>query len=138
MGTTKMASAGVRKLFGSGAGIRTLVCLASRKTLPPTSSRLLSTSTKRLGGGEPGDPYQGWTYRSYQQPPKSRATTGMHFLLMFTIYWWLFHNLIYDPGHILGPGVPDPVEWTDEELGIPPEEDQNWSVQLIDIYGATP
>merc|ERR1711931_402698 len=117
MGTTNMASSGVRKLLGSGAGIRTLVCLASRRTATPTTScRLLSTSSKRLGGGDPGDPHGGWTYRSYNSPPKSRFINVVHFGMMFIIYWWFLHNVFYDPGHILGPGMPDPVEWTDEEL----------------------
>jgi len=117
-----MASAGVRKGLSSGAGIRTLLCLASKRAISTTSLRLLSTSRSRFGGAG-ADADQGWSYRSSNPPPSHPVVTGMHFGVMFILYWWFFHNIIYDPGHVLGPGIPDPNEFTDEELGIPPEEE---------------
>ncbi|XP_020279989.1 NADH dehydrogenase [ubiquinone] 1 beta subcomplex subunit 2, mitochondrial-like [Pseudomyrmex gracilis] len=40
------------------------------------------------------------------------------------MWWWILWHFWHDFGHIVGEfPYPDPSEWTDEELGIPPDED---------------
>ncbi|XP_066581864.1 NADH dehydrogenase [ubiquinone] 1 beta subcomplex subunit 2, mitochondrial-like [Prorops nasuta] len=40
------------------------------------------------------------------------------------MWWWIFWHLYHEFGHIVGDyDYPDPSKWTDEELGIPPEDD---------------
>ncbi|XP_034935991.1 NADH dehydrogenase [ubiquinone] 1 beta subcomplex subunit 2, mitochondrial-like [Chelonus insularis] len=39
------------------------------------------------------------------------------------MWWWIFWHLWHDWGHIVGEfDLPDPSSWTDEELGIPPDD----------------
>lgn len=39
------------------------------------------------------------------------------------MWWWILWHLWHDFDHIVGEfPYPDPSEWTDAELGIPPDE----------------
>ena len=41
------------------------------------------------------------------------------------MYWWMFWHIMTEPELLFGefPDYPDPTQWTDAELGIPPDED---------------
>lgn len=39
------------------------------------------------------------------------------------MWWWIIWHLYWDWGHIVGEfEYPDTSKWTDEELGIPPDD----------------
>ncbi|XP_018400313.1 PREDICTED: uncharacterized protein LOC108777833 [Cyphomyrmex costatus] len=39
------------------------------------------------------------------------------------MWWWILWHFWHDFGHIVGEfPYPDPSKWTDEELGIPPDD----------------
>ena len=62
-------------------------------------------------------------------------------VLMSITWWWIFHGVLTEPAHILPvwdnyPGIvhvspflniailfTEPEKWTDEELGIPPDDE---------------
>ena len=80
--------------------------------------RAFATTMQRRGGG--GD----WVYRRQSPRPEKGgfidiAATGV----MTYIYWWIFWHMFTEPGHVFGEwDFPDPTAWTDEELGIPPDD----------------
>lgn len=40
------------------------------------------------------------------------------------MWWWIFWHLYWDWGHIVGEfPYPDASQWTDAELGIPPDDE---------------
>ena len=60
--------------------------------------------------------------------------------MMSGVWWWIFHGVLTEPAHILPfwdnyPGInsilsilmfrflSEPEKWTDEELGIPPDDE---------------
>lgn len=48
-------------------------------------------------------------------------------LLPFVVamWWWIIWHLYWDWGHIVGEfPYPDTSKWTDEELGIPPDDEE--------------
>ncbi|XP_015600501.1 NADH dehydrogenase [ubiquinone] 1 beta subcomplex subunit 2, mitochondrial [Cephus cinctus] len=64
----------------------------------------------------------GWSYR-VGLPPKRGIVLAAEFLGGLT-WWWILYHLYHDFGHIVGEfPYPVPEEWTDEELGIPPEDE---------------
>merc|ERR1712154_484008 len=84
----------------------------------------LSTSALRRGWRQDEGGYSKYDegyFRYREYGPRQFRTTEWYIgeFMMFAVYWWFFHNFMYDPGHLLGNGRPNPVEWTDEELGIP-------------------
>lgn len=41
------------------------------------------------------------------------------------MWWWIIWHLYWDWGHIVGEfDYPDTSKWTDEELGIPPDDEE--------------
>ncbi|XP_012276785.1 NADH dehydrogenase [ubiquinone] 1 beta subcomplex subunit 2, mitochondrial-like [Orussus abietinus] len=62
-----------------------------------------------------------FTYRSIPKYSKDQiiwaeALGGM-------MYWWIFYNMWHEFGHVVGEfPYPEPSNWTDEELGIPPDD----------------
>jgi len=62
----------------------------------------------------------GWHYRMPRQDVPKKHIYIAEGIMAFTWYWILWHCW-YDSGHLLGHfPYPDPSKWTDEELGIPP------------------
>ncbi|CAL8143819.1 unnamed protein product [Orchesella dallaii] len=84
------------------------------KTIGINQQRLISTSIPRQSGGE-------YSYRSYAPPAKKYviwAEAAGAFM-----WWWIFWHLFTDYEHIIGHyPFPDIAAWTDEELGIPPDD----------------
>lgn len=50
-------------------------------------------------------------------------TRSTYFSTFVVMWWWIIWHLYWDWGHIVGEfPYPDASEWTDEELGIPPDD----------------
>jgi NADH dehydrogenase (ubiquinone) 1 beta subcomplex subunit 2 len=81
--------------------------------------RAFTTSLQRRGGG-----LDGWVYRRQAARPEKGGFIDVAATLVMTyIYWWIFWHLFTEPGHVFGEWeFPDPTQWTDEELGIPPDD----------------
>ncbi|XP_014219214.1 uncharacterized protein LOC106647386 [Copidosoma floridanum] len=95
------------------SGLR-VIGLIKNFTRSPTASHL----QKRWSSGT------AWHYRSVSEPPKwaQRGATATAVLA----YWWFYWNLWHDWPHLLGMHnghfLKEPSEYTDEELGIPPDD----------------
>ncbi|XP_076445680.1 NADH dehydrogenase [ubiquinone] 1 beta subcomplex subunit 2, mitochondrial-like [Babylonia areolata] len=64
-----------------------------------------------------------WYYRRPAADPPKRIMYHAEFM-GFLMWYWILYHLWKEPEHITGHfPYPDPAEWTDEELGIPPEEE---------------
>jgi len=90
---------------------RTGISFSSKK-------RLFSTSKTSFGGhGE-------WAYRVEATASRTQniaAEVGMAFM-----WWWVFWHIFTDSEHLLGEfDWQDPLKWTDEELGIPPDDEED-------------
>ncbi|KAI4492273.1 hypothetical protein M0802_009963 [Mischocyttarus mexicanus] len=63
-----------------------------------------------------------WGYRDYQ----SDKTTGFVIaaeLLGGLAWWWFLYKMWHEHSHLIGHfKYPDSSKWTDEELGIPPDD----------------
>ncbi|XP_057325651.1 NADH dehydrogenase [ubiquinone] 1 beta subcomplex subunit 2, mitochondrial-like [Microplitis mediator] len=56
-------------------------------------------------------------------PDPSRAEIICAELVGGIMWWWVLWHLWHDWGHIVGEfPYPEPSEWTDQELGIPPDD----------------
>lgn len=86
--------------------------------------RAFATTLQRKGG-------DAWTYR--RQNPRPAKGSGIDLMatgVMTFIYWWIFWHLFTEPGHVFGGSYfgefdyPDPTAWTDEELGILPDNEE--------------
>ncbi|KAM0731962.1 NADH dehydrogenase [ubiquinone] 1 beta subcomplex subunit 2, mitochondrial [Formica fusca] len=67
------------------------------------------------------DDYHG-TYRG-QIPPVEKIWLYGAEIMGGVMWWWVLWHFWHDFGHIVGEfPYPDPSKWTDEELGIPPDD----------------
>ncbi|PSN40136.1 NADH dehydrogenase [ubiquinone] 1 beta subcomplex subunit 2 [Blattella germanica] len=65
-----------------------------------------------------------WSYR-VPQPPQPKYIRVLAEVIGGTMWWWIFWHLWHEWGHIVGEfDYPDPSKWTDEELGIPPDDEE--------------
>ncbi|KAH0947804.1 hypothetical protein HN011_007807 [Eciton burchellii] len=56
-------------------------------------------------------------------PPKNKNWIFGAELVGGFLWWWILWHLWHDFGHIVGEfPYPDSSKWTDEELGIPPDD----------------
>ncbi|XP_041351731.1 NADH dehydrogenase [ubiquinone] 1 beta subcomplex subunit 2, mitochondrial-like [Gigantopelta aegis] len=61
-----------------------------------------------------------WVYRR-PAIPASKTTLIKAEVMGFVLWYWMLYHLWHEPEHIVGHFVyPEPEQWTDEELGIPP------------------
>nr|XP_012299102.1 NADH dehydrogenase [ubiquinone] 1 beta subcomplex subunit 2, mitochondrial-like [Aotus nancymaae] len=73
---------------------------------------------RRAGGGVHVEP----RYRQLPQLTRTQVIWGE--TLSATMWFWILWRLWHDAEPVLGHfPYPDPSQWTDEELGIPPDED---------------
>ncbi|XP_067119617.1 NADH dehydrogenase [ubiquinone] 1 beta subcomplex subunit 2, mitochondrial-like [Centruroides vittatus] len=64
-----------------------------------------------------------WTYRA-PQPPPERKNVILAEIIGGLAWWWVLWHLWHEWGHIVGEfPYPEPSKWTDEELGILPEDE---------------
>merc|ERR1712045_407844 len=124
-----MASA-IRSLVASGRfSYVTARILANRGSSSALSCRPLSiTSVSRGGGVEEIVTYRGPDPETSTQPElvargASKSSNMLATYVMATAWWWITWHLLTEPGHVFGEfNTPDPRDWTDEELGIPPDD----------------
>lgn len=66
-----------------------------------------------------------WGYREPNYQPNYKRDWIAHSLLGGYAWWWVFSNCYYESGHLFGhfPWVHPNRDFTDEELGIPPDEE---------------
>ncbi|XP_047349369.1 NADH dehydrogenase [ubiquinone] 1 beta subcomplex subunit 2, mitochondrial-like [Vespa velutina] len=63
-----------------------------------------------------------WSYREITKEPNK------HFILAAEVlggiaWWWFLYRMWHDYKHLIGHfEYPNPSKWTDEELGIPPDD----------------
>uniref|UniRef100_UPI0035902E8E NADH dehydrogenase [ubiquinone] 1 beta subcomplex subunit 2, mitochondrial n=1 Tax=Myxine glutinosa TaxID=7769 RepID=UPI0035902E8E len=83
-------------------------------------SRVLATTTsQRVPARNAGQMVL--RYRQAPDPDHKANRLGM-FLSSF-MWFWIFWHLWHTPEELYGHFVcPDPSKWTDEELGIPPDD----------------
>ncbi|XP_050691229.1 NADH dehydrogenase [ubiquinone] 1 beta subcomplex subunit 2, mitochondrial-like [Eriocheir sinensis] len=82
----------------------------------PALRRGLHTSTPRASA-------DAWAYRT-APPAPSKFTLVKAEALMAFMWWWVLYHLITEPEHITGEfPYPDPSKWTNEELGIPADDE---------------
>ena len=64
-----------------------------------------------------------WTYRTFTPPKPHHEHIGTA-IIAFTV-WWIFYGIFTEPGHIFGhEPYPNVEEFTDEQLGIPPVDEE--------------
>ncbi|CAK9815430.1 NADH dehydrogenase [ubiquinone] 1 beta subcomplex subunit 2, mitochondrial [Anthophora quadrimaculata] len=62
-----------------------------------------------------------WCYRSI--PPTDVPWLIITEICAGVMWWWVLWNFWHDSARVLGHfPYPRPVEWSDEELGIPPDD----------------
>ena len=119
-----MASLNQAKIAARLTGVNRLgLLLSGRPKAAPALIRSFATTIKRQ------DALQGqaWAYRHRNPEPKKGVVMTANFIGTF-VYWWIFFHIFTEPGHLFGGSVfgefdfPNPEEWTDEELGIPPDD----------------
>jgi len=88
----------------------------ARLAVRPAPTAGISTSAARSGGA--------WAYRALPPAPPNWCEYGSHAILTIT-WWWIFHGLMTEPAHIFPfwDNYPEPEDWTDEQLGIPPDDE---------------
>jgi hypothetical protein len=65
---------------------------------------------------------RGWLYREVGNLQRPEAATAGR-ALMVIVWWWIFYNLWAHWENVVGHfPYPDTSKWTDEELGIPPDD----------------
>lgn len=89
-----------------------------------TGSKLLLRGPQRIttrnGSGGPHIEPQ---YRQYPQRTKNQIFESE--LISGAMWFWILWHLWHDPDAVLGHFPwPDASEWTDEELGIPPDDEE--------------
>ncbi|XP_076153193.1 NADH dehydrogenase [ubiquinone] 1 beta subcomplex subunit 2, mitochondrial [Alosa pseudoharengus] len=74
---------------------------------------------RRAGGGPHIEP-------QYRTPPQlTKNQVFQSELLSSAMWFWILWHCWHDPDAVLGHFPwPDSSEWTDEELGIPPDDDE--------------
>jgi len=66
-----------------------------------------------------GGPY---SYRVLEHKPPKHIENAATVVGALT-WWWILWGIWSEPGHIFGEfPYPDPSKWTDQELGIPPDD----------------
>ncbi|XP_071494184.1 NADH dehydrogenase [ubiquinone] 1 beta subcomplex subunit 2, mitochondrial-like [Diadema antillarum] len=61
-------------------------------------------------------------YRGANAPSKTRQIQGM--AVVSAMWFWILWRFYHEPEDVFGHfEYPDPSKWTDEELGIPPDDE---------------
>lgn len=120
-----MALLNQAKIFSKPSGFNKLGCLLVGRP-KATSGLIRSFATTLRRQGHPADG-GAWAYRN-RNPPPTALVDNLATAAMTFVYWWIFWHLFTEPGHVFGGSRfgefdhPDPLSWTDEELGIPPDD----------------
>jgi len=96
---------------------------ARRLALMPVMRRTMRDklplmTQKRLSS----DKYIG--YREHGYSPKGRINYHASEVVLGVIYWWVLWNFYTDWRHLVGEFIwPEQSGWSDEHLGIPPDDE---------------
>ena len=119
-----MASFNQAKTAAKLTGLSRLGLLfGGRPKVTPALIRSFATTIKR----QDAHAAQSWAYR-HRNPPPAKHVENIATVMMTFVYWWIFWHCFTEPGHLFGGSrfgefdFPDPEAWTDEELGIPPDD----------------
>ncbi|XP_046982331.1 NADH dehydrogenase [ubiquinone] 1 beta subcomplex subunit 2, mitochondrial-like [Schistocerca americana] len=94
-----------------------LLCRRLASTSKSIQRRTFMLKPPLNGGGE-------YVYRSAPKP-HAKITIFLAEAVGAYMWWWILWHLWHEPEHITGEfPYPDPSKWTDEELGIPPDEEE--------------
>ncbi|XP_062956521.1 NADH dehydrogenase [ubiquinone] 1 beta subcomplex subunit 2, mitochondrial [Cynocephalus volans] len=75
-------------------------------------------AVRHAGGGVHIEP----RYRQFPQPTRSQVIRAEVYCA--TMWFWILWRFWHDSDLVLGHfPYPDPSQWTDEELGIPPDDE---------------
>uniref|UniRef100_A0A1B6DAI7 NADH dehydrogenase [ubiquinone] 1 beta subcomplex subunit 2, mitochondrial n=1 Tax=Clastoptera arizonana TaxID=38151 RepID=A0A1B6DAI7_9HEMI len=94
------------------------------------SSSLLNIvrkGTKKIVAGQTLQVRNGHGPTTYRKGVTSYITPGMQThatIIAAATWWWIIWHFWHEPGHVFGEfDYPDPSKWTNEELGIPPDNE---------------
>uniref|UniRef100_A0A336LHY7 CSON002399 protein n=1 Tax=Culicoides sonorensis TaxID=179676 RepID=A0A336LHY7_CULSO len=88
----------------------------SRLVRQLANKRLISTSQVKKSGHV-------WVYRK-AAAPGPKWISGMAYGTGALMWWWILWHLWHEPEHVYGEfPYPDPSQWTNAELGIPPDDE---------------
>ncbi|THK32865.1 NADH dehydrogenase [ubiquinone] 1 beta subcomplex subunit 2, mitochondrial [Diachasma alloeum] len=95
-------------LISRGVGmIKNVTAFASQTRAP------MKTQVRHSGGAV--------MYRDVLEPARCKVYLAEFFGGI--MWWWILWHMWHDWGHIVGEfPYPEPEKWTDEELGIPPDD----------------
>ncbi|RWS29588.1 NADH dehydrogenase [ubiquinone] 1 beta subcomplex subunit 2-like protein [Leptotrombidium deliense] len=105
----------------------TILCKSNAPIRRRITGNVLSIvkNSKRYGGGGGSGMWE--QFNGYREPnymPWFKFEKRLATLLGCFGYTWMFYHCYYYPGHLFGEWEePDLSKWSDEELGIPPDED---------------
>ncbi|KAF7993612.1 hypothetical protein HCN44_010207 [Aphidius gifuensis] len=95
-------------LISRGFGLAKNVAVIATRKLPKTV-----VQTRNSG--------HSYMYRDVKEAP--RKDVWMAEISTGIMWWWVLWHMWHDWGHIVGEfDYPDPSKWTNEELGIPPDD----------------
>merc|ERR1711962_950525 len=64
-------------------------------------------------------------YRNQREHVKeARWEIVVSYVAPAMFWWWFLYHVYYDLDHLFPPAYPDPTHYTDEELGIPPDDEE--------------
>ncbi|XP_042325847.1 NADH dehydrogenase [ubiquinone] 1 beta subcomplex subunit 2, mitochondrial [Sceloporus undulatus] len=98
--------------------VLSLLCRVGARALRARSSPGALVGLRRAGGVhiEP-------RYRQFPEQTRSQQVTAE--VLSSLMWFWILWKFWHDPDAVLGHfPYPDPSKWTDEELGIPPDDEE--------------
>ena len=86
------------------------------KLIKNNATQKVNTTTVRHGGS--------WSYRNSSPAAPDSFGNKFAYTGFFLVWYWILYNLIAHTDHVTGHfPYPKPKTWTDEELGIPPDNE---------------
>ncbi|KAL0121832.1 hypothetical protein PUN28_006947 [Cardiocondyla obscurior] len=96
-------------LISRGLNLLKLSCRSNKYKVSATNTRIIRLS------------HDNHSYRDF--PPVEKGWVYAAEFFGGLMWWWVLWHLWHDYGHIIGEfPYPEPSKWTDEELGIPPDD----------------
>ncbi|XP_036367654.1 NADH dehydrogenase [ubiquinone] 1 beta subcomplex subunit 2, mitochondrial-like [Octopus sinensis] len=91
--------------------------------IPRFSSKVLSSINQTLSTCPI---WRRWKFSYRDVPPVTNKTIlVLCNVVGFTVWYWMMYKVYHEFDHIVGHFTyPTPSKWTDEELGIPPDDEE--------------
>ncbi|XP_008108737.1 NADH dehydrogenase [ubiquinone] 1 beta subcomplex subunit 2, mitochondrial [Anolis carolinensis] len=95
------------------------LCRAATRVLRAGRGLGVAGGVRRASGGVHIEP----RYRQFPELTRSQQIKAE--VLSSLMWFWILWKFWHDPDAVLGHfPYPDPSQWTDEELGIPPDDEE--------------